>query len=274
MTTEIRKALKQDIPALCDIWKACFSDSDEYVKLFYDENFERIEVLALFVNEKPVSMINLLDASFADEKAHRKSKLIYATGTLPEHRKKGYMGALIEHVTDKAKKEDFALFLKPSSPSLIKYYKKYGFELDSYFRLITVTPNKKQDISASDLSYKEYNRMRDAHFSKAPYVKWQDEHLRWCAAENEYFNGKTLKLRQNGNEHFLMCYPEGRHLIISETDMSLTQIKELSGALCDMFSTEAIKAYVPDTFSEGERIVSSLVYNAELKNYYVNLILI
>ena len=57
--------------------------------------------------------------------------------------------------------------------------------------------------------------------------------------------------------------------------MTPEQLKQLGGALCDMFKTKLIKAYLPDfSCNEGEKIVSSAVYNSPLNNTYVNLILI
>ena len=117
--------------------------------------------------------------------------------------------------------------------------------------------------------------MRNAAFSGLPYAKWSDRHIKWCIDENEYFSGKTIAINANGEQYFLMGSPEGDTLIITETNLSLKQLKEFSGALCDLFNTKLIKAYMPD-FScvEGEEIISSLVNNLPLRKTYVNLILI
>ncbi len=275
MHTGVRLAFKQDISALCSIWQSCFSDSAEYIQYFYSENFDRIEVLVFSVNGKPVSMMHLLDASFQNDNRCQAAKLIYAAGTLPEYRNKGYMSALIECATEKARENRCALFLKPSTPALTDYYKMFGFEVDAHFRLVTVYPGEQQPLSVFDLSHQEYNEMRDAAFSGIPYVKWQDDHLHWCVAENNYYSGKTIGIRWEERNYFLMGYPEKNTLIINETSLSVAQLRQLSGALCALFGTELLKAYMPETACrEGEKIISSVVYNTPHRNTYVNLILI
>ena len=275
MNTEIRMAKQQDIPALCEIWKSCFSDSDEYINCFYKENFKRIETYILTVDKKPVSMVNMLSASFENENGSQPARLIYAAGTLPAYRSKGYMGKIIQFTKSKAEEGGYALFLKPSTIVLTEFYKSFGFKVHSYFRLVTVTPAEKQPLSVYDLSCTEYNSLRNAVFSDIPYVKWDDEHIQWCIEENKYFSGKTVKFEFEGKEHFLLGYPEGNTLIINETDLSVNQLKQVSGALCRIFGTGLIKAYMPDfSCNEGERMISSVAYNTPVCNTYVNLILI
>lgn len=267
-------AVKDDIPYLFDIWKAGFPDTDEYIKCFYKENFERMKVLVYYKDGKPVCMINVLDAVFRNCNSVKNAKYLYAGTTLPAYRKKGYFRALIEYLTEYALKEDCALFCKPALKERIAFYESYGFVRDAYFSLVTIQPEEKESLSFEDIEYAEYNRMRNIAFSDIPYAEWSDEHIRWCIEENALFDGRTMKIRFNGKDCFFMAYPKDRTLIITETNLSLFELKSLSGALCDLFKTELIKAYMPESCKEGESIVSSIVYNAPLLNTYVNLILI
>ncbi len=275
MRTEIRTALKKDIPILCSIWKTCFDDDEEYIKLFYEKNFERIEVLVLCENENIVSMVHLLNAAFVDSKGCQNAKYVYAGATFPEYRKNGYFGMLLKHATDNAKKSGDILFLKPATPILAKSFDRFDFKVDSYFNLVTIYPKDKQEFSSRILSSEEYNNLRNAAFSYRPYVKWENEHIEWCIEENEYYSGETLEINLENNRHFIMAYPDGDTLIVNETDMNLSELKRISGALCEKFCTKLIKAYMPDySCDEGERIISSSVFNSTNKNTYANLILI
>ena len=274
MAAGIRLADKRDIPALTKIWKACFPDSEEYINYFYSKNFGRIKVPVYTVDNTPVSMVHLIDAAFIDGESAQDAKFIYATGTLPEYRKNGCMGALLRYVTETANENNLALFLKPSTSELVRYYEKFGFVPGAYFRLIDVTPTKKSSVEFYDLSYSEYNKMRDAAFSGTPHISWQDGHIKWCVAENEYFGGRTLGLTLDENEHFIMGYPEDDTLIISETSLSASQLERVSGNLCELFGTSRMRAYMPDSCGVGERILSSVVYNTPLRTTYVNQILI
>ena len=275
MDTGVRMAQQRDIPTLCGIWQDCFHDPDGYVRFFYRENFDRISVPVYTVDDQPVSMLHLLDAVFVDGAEKRAAKLIYAAGTLPRYRHSGCMGTLLRHVTEQAEQTGSALFLKPASPYLADYYKAFRFEEDAGLRLVTVTPEEERPFSYTSLSPEAYNRMRNAAFSGRPYAMWPDRHVRWCVSENEWFGGKTLAIEMDGAAFFLTGAPEGDALLITETNLSLPQLKRASGALCALFGTGLLKAYLPaDSCAEGREIVSSLVFNAPLRHTYVNLILI
>ncbi|MBR2590456.1 MAG: GNAT family N-acetyltransferase [Clostridia bacterium] len=275
MTDGIRLAEKADIPALCAIWHACFFDSEEYIHYFYRENFERMHIYVYVAGTKPVSMVHLMQAALADGDRKQDVKYIYAAGTHPRHRNKGYMSALLAYVTAQAKQNAYALFLKPSSWEITAFYKKFGFEPDGAWHLHTIQPGEKQALSVSPLSAEEYNRMRDAAFGKRAYVKWQDAHVRWCVAENAYFSGKTLAVHLGGEEYFLMGAPEADTFFITETNLSLEQLHSLSAAVCEMFGTACMKLYLPAPCVEDEKsIPSSIVYNATIHHAYINLILL
>ena len=83
MNNCIRLATENEIPVLCELWKACFPDSEEYIKYFYKENFERISVVVYAVDGKPVSMVHVMDSCFADGEKMQNAKFLYAGGTFP-----------------------------------------------------------------------------------------------------------------------------------------------------------------------------------------------
>lgn len=268
----IRLAVKEDIPALCDIWQECFPDSREYIELFYRNNFDRINVLACIEGGKPVSAVHLIDASLINNNIAQPAKLIYATGTLPQYRKRGYTSALIKHAVAEAKESGYALFLKPSSPATAEFYKSFGFEEGAALNIISPEVSGGQKFSIYDLDADEYNAMREAAFSDISHIKWDMAHIDWCIKENEYFSGKTLGINYNGKDYFILAYPEDKALIINETDLSVEALGEIGGALCEIFGTEQIKAYMPAAPCEGN--VSILLCNAKITNPYINLIMI
>ena len=275
MNNEIRLAEERDIPALCEIWKICFCDKEDYVRFFYSENRGHVTTTVCTVDDRPVSVLHWFDVSFVNGDERRAAKYLYAGGSLPEYRKNGYYGSLIKYVEDHAKKNGLILFGKPASRSLIPYYSTFDFVPDACFRLVTVSPEIKIPIKTSPVSPEDYNRMRNEAFRSHPHAEWPDRYVRYCFAENEFLGGKTIALELNGTDHFLMGAPNGNTLLITETDLSLPQLTEVSGALCEMFEVDRLSAYLPDySCGEGEEIVSSVVYNAPFWNTYVNLLLI
>lgn len=233
MRSDIRLAAERDVPDLCRLWQSCFPDPEEYIRFFYRENFGRIRIPVLTLNGKPVSMIHLMDASFANGADEYPVRFVYAVGTLPACRGKGYARALLLSAAREAKEGGYGLFLKPV-PSLKPYYSALGFTEDSRFRIFTAAKEAggRKDLSFSPLSAEGYNRLRDRAFSRRPYVKWPDAHVKWCAEENAFCGGKTLSLSLDGKTRFLMGYPAGGILRISETDLSPGELSLAAFMLC------------------------------------------
>ena len=275
MRSDIRLASLRDIPDLCDLWVSCFPDPGEYVRYFYRENFRRMCVPVYTLNEKPVSMIHMMDASFASGNDEYPVKFIYAVGTLPEYRGKGFMQSLILSACNSAKENGYGLFLKPS-PDLMDFYSALGFAEDGHFRIFSAEPGPDghKDISCAALSAEEYNHLRNSAFSVRPFVKWPDDHIRWCVDENTFCGGQTLSITFDKKTHFLMGCPVNGVLRITETDLDPEQLKNAAFSLCRMFGVSHIEAYLPEeVFREGPSVVSSGVFNAPLKKTYANLLL-
>ena len=275
MRSEIRLADERDIPDLCELWQSCFSDTEEYIRFFYRENFSRISVPVYTLNGKPVSMIHLMDAAFADGPDEHPVRFVYAVGTLPACRKNGFMRSLLLSAARSAKEKGYGLFLKPS-PHLAEYYAALGFVLDNRFRLFAADPEPagRKDVSFTSISAEEYNRLRNAAFSGRPFVKWPDAHVRWCVDENAFCGGRTISLSLDGNTHFLMGYPDDGVLRVTETDLGPEKLRQAASALCERFGTARLEAFLPEeSCREGETLVSSVVYNTPLRRTYANLLL-
>ena len=276
MQSEIRLASERDIPELCTLWAACFPDPGDYIRYFYNENFSRISVPVYTLNGKPVSMLHLMDAAFADGQDRYPVRFIYATGTLPAHRGSGFMRKLLLSVKRSAEEGRYGLFLKPSPP-LTEYYEALGFMPDNRFRIFTAEaePDGRRDISFTSISAEEYNRLRNEAFSGRPYVKWPDAHVQWCVDENAFCGGRTLTLSLDGNTYFLMGYPVNDALRVSETNLRPEQLRLAASALCGLFGTARLEAFVPEeSCGEGNTVVSCAVFNAPMRHTYANLLLI
>ena len=274
MDSAIRFAEKKDIPALCEIWKACFPDSDDYLRCFYEENFERIKVLIYEADGKAVCMSHIIDAVFKDGDRSENAMYLYAGGTLPGYRHRGYFAETLREIMELATRSGKSIFFKPATELLAEFYREFAFRPDACLKLVTIQPEGKTNLKPTDISYTEFNHMRENALSGMAHVCWPDEHIRWSVKENKLFSGRTFKFEYMGGEHFMMAYPEGKSCIITETDLSVSEIRDISAYLCGLFKTENLKAYMPGDCPEGEAVTSSFVYNTKLRNVYVNQILI
>ncbi len=275
MRSNIRLAAERDIPDLCELWRSCFPDPGDYIRFFYRENFSRISVPVYILDGKPVSMVHLMEASFADGPDDYPVRFVYAVGTLPGCRGKGFMRSLLLSAARSAEENGYGLFLKPA-PHLEKYYADLGFVLDSRFRRFSAEPEPdgRKDISFAPISAEDYNRLRNVAFSGRPFVKWPDDHVRWCVDENAFCGGRTLSLSMDGSTCFLMGYPDGGVLHVTETNLSTGKLRLAASALCSLFGTARLEALLPEeSCREGDAVVSSVVFNAPRRRTYANLLL-
>lgn len=118
---------------LFSLWKTCFQDEDEYIRLFFNKEYEHAKTLASFENGTIVSALYLLDCYIALDGRKYDGYYLYAAATKPESRKKGLMSALIAEAKQLAEKEGKAFIaLVPGEEPLYAYYRKFGFRKEMY----------------------------------------------------------------------------------------------------------------------------------------------
>lgn len=105
-----------------------------YRQAFCDENSEFEDNLfslcykyckTLNIEGNPVSMLFSLPCNLVENGQKTDAFYIYAAATLENHRGKGYMQKLINNVLNC---NDAFFFLRPSTDSLIEFYRKLGFK--------------------------------------------------------------------------------------------------------------------------------------------------
>ena len=226
-------ANETDKAAIEEIWHECFGDGAEYIGMYLENRFETENMLVIFEDGRPVSMLSLLPVNITINGEKHAARYVYAVATLPAYRKKGYASKLIEHAFFKYGEP---LILQPSSDELRKYYEKLGFseafkqspswlyntsgqklpcmkkaeafEKMSYEiseDMTHVTELNAAGISAAeniqlgkwlveDVSAKEYKELRDSFFDGEGYVEWDEEAVKYAIKENAFCGGETFKL--------------------------------------------------------------------------------
>lgn len=118
-------AFIDDLKQIKSLWLNVFAgDDDKTVEYFY-KNCVHKKCLGAFCDDKPVSMLFLVDCCYCE----KKGAYVYAVCTLPEFRGRGISGSLIEY--SKSLGYDF-LWLIPASESLFCFYSRFGFETKLY----------------------------------------------------------------------------------------------------------------------------------------------
>lgn len=136
----IRNATIDDLDELFEIEQKCFPQNEAAKK---EEIEERLNIypnhfLLLVEDEKVVSFINgfatnkrdLTDEMYENATLHDETgkwQMIFGVNTLPEYRKNGYAGTLIEKVIENARKENRSGIVLTCKEHLVSFYSKFGF---------------------------------------------------------------------------------------------------------------------------------------------------
>jgi len=119
---------EEKISELKKVWKTCFEDLDEYIDLVFKSFYKEEYLLYKEIDNKIAASLYLFP--FTLRFFGKEEKVAYLCGacTLPEFRKKGEMGVLINQAVRKLYNEDIPFCsLIPSSETLFDYYERFGF---------------------------------------------------------------------------------------------------------------------------------------------------
>ena len=136
----IRTATMEDLAVLTAIEAACFPAAEAAKEeafrkrlAVYPDHFwlleEEGEILS-FVNGFVTQEPHLRDEMYENAALHDEAgawQMIFGVNTLPEHRKKGYAGLLIQRCIDDARAQGRKGLVLTCKDRLVHYYAKFGF---------------------------------------------------------------------------------------------------------------------------------------------------
>ena len=119
-----RRPKTEETPALHNIWKTVFGDSDDEIDKFFETYFEPQMSAVADSDSGIASAAYLLPVgNIRSNGAALPCAMIYAVATLPEHRCKGCAAAVVRELISTALSAGFkATVLCPSDDSLFEYY--------------------------------------------------------------------------------------------------------------------------------------------------------
>lgn len=136
----IRTATIDDLDMIAEVEASCFPPSEAATK---DEFADRIKYYGnyfwlMFDDEKLIAFVdgfvtdemNLSDEMYANANMHNENgawQMIFGVNTLPEYRKHGYAGQLIEGLINDAKVKGRNGVVLTCKDKLVPYYAKFGF---------------------------------------------------------------------------------------------------------------------------------------------------
>lgn len=123
---------------LREIYRYCFGEDGEFENALFSLCSDNLKVLEC--GEDVLSFLFLLPCELLVGENRYKAHYLFAAATHKDHRKKGYMGKLIEKIKLEA---HGIIILRPATEELVNYYKKFEF-----------APFRGQDFSPEGITVK------------------------------------------------------------------------------------------------------------------------
>ena len=250
----VTQADKSMIPHLITLWQKSFGDSETYISMFLEQNFERIKTIVYVTEEVPdipVSVAYLLPVTYIqDGQKACECWYLYAAATLPEWRGRGFFVEILKYVETLAE----PMVLVPGEESLIGYYEKQGMHkwLSERKSVVDVISEKSVAVvEVSDLSVEEYIALRevllehDEMWKKTGYLNWSPQFLKYICSENQFCGGEIKRITI-GNKQFAAMYRIEDEVVKVLELLPQTHVKECLNGLVE-FINEAKQVHVDES---------------------------
>ena len=136
----IRKATMNDLDAISEVESECFPAAEAATKEEFRERLESYadHFLLMFDGQKLAAFIDgfvtdepdLTDEMYENAAMHNESgkwQMIFGVNTLPEYRRRGLAGALINEMIAEARRQGRDGLVLTCKDRLVHYYAKFGF---------------------------------------------------------------------------------------------------------------------------------------------------
>lgn len=217
----LRLSNELDKLELMKIWKQCFKDTDDSINYFFLKKFKPNKCTVCEVDSKVVASLYMLDVYISIEGSVEKAYYLYAAGTLPEYRGRGYMKSLISYanIIQFYRGKKYSILL-PANDSLYDYYKILGYK--KFF--------KSGFLELSNLQMKNYIRNIDilnenVDFEKVSLLRyklcvnnsgsivWEEQAIKYAFEINNIGKGENIVL---SNGDYAICNLSSNSLNIIE----------------------------------------------------------
>ncbi len=205
-------------PELSALWMDCFSDTRRGVRYFFANAFRPENCLTLRAGETLAAALYLLPVRLLRDGAPAPAQYIYAAGTRPEFRSRGYMRALLNCAAYLGRRRgDLFSILLPASESLSRYYAACGYEPYFLRRTVTLGRDEAEREAAGPRSYWEvlpdYRAMAALRRAQlrgaAGSALWSPREIAYAAGVNRVYGGNLLCVKTaKGEAYALFRAPE------------------------------------------------------------------
>lgn len=270
------------IRELIEIWQDCFQDSDEYIDFFFQNRFPPEHTLIAIMQERIVGVAYLLPVTIVTEQEEKPALFGYAIGVLKNVRGSGIGTKMLGYILDFCNRQNCIFLLHPANDRLVHFYHRVGLSKVCYLKkaVFQYSPGSlKTSCIIADLEPREYTKLRNRHFSRNGYIKWDESAVGYALAENALCGGFNLKISEQTSEgmqeYAVIGHMEGDRLIITETTIQSSRLNELIPQLAEYYRAIRVEVYLPEDSCVDGDVLLMIMGNDErlLHNGYANLLL-
>lgn len=192
---KIRYAKKSEKEIAIKFWRDSFKDSEEQIKFYFNNIYNKKNYLVLENNSKIVSSLHENDYVFNFNYESIKSKYIVGVSSDITIRNKGYMSKLLISMLEISKKKSMPfVFLTPINPRI---YRKFAFEYFSNIEYYNFSVGELGNfkLPSGNYSYIEINE-EDKNLYLNDLIKIYNTNMKdnFCYLErNDFYFDKILK---------------------------------------------------------------------------------
>ena len=177
------------IPALRELWKEAFGDSDAFLDAFFATGYQANHCRCLFQKDHPLAVVYWFDCEYQK----RPLAYLYAIATVEKYRGQGLCGDLLADTHRYLKNTSYVgTLLVPGSPTLFSFYEKLGYQQGSSIHCFCCEATK-ETVSLQEISAKEYAGLRPFLLPHGSVIQKQ-ANLDFLQTQARFFKGDDFLL--------------------------------------------------------------------------------
>lgn len=227
-------------PELAGLWQICFQESERYPKYFLNNYFRPRDCLVYQAAGRIAAAVYLLPAKIALGGRTAQAHYIFAAGTLPRFRSRGYMASLLAYAAIcGAERGDRYSAVLPASAPLYSFYDRNGYSDFFQVRTVSVPRGRLEELAGPAplgkilASSAELNALRTRALSRERgSVLWSDAMLRFAFGFGAAYGDRLVCARSEGRSSYALCRMEGKDgCTVRETMISRDGFGALAAAI-------------------------------------------